>query len=51
MTVSPALPEEGNEDPISDLPRLVLHFNRRDVGRLRQLIDALNQLPTVSPAA
>ena len=23
----------------------------RDVGRLRQLIDALNQLPTVSPAA
>ncbi|OGB97456.1 MAG: cytochrome D ubiquinol oxidase subunit II [candidate division NC10 bacterium RIFCSPLOWO2_12_FULL_66_18] len=51
MTVSPALPEEGNEDPISDLPRLVLHFNRRDVGRLRQLIDALNQLPTAPPAA
>jgi hypothetical protein len=46
MAVSPALPEEGNDHALADLPRLVLPFNRRNFGRLRQLIDALNQLPT-----
>lgn len=51
ITASPALPEEGNDHPIAHLPRLTLHFNRRDVGRLRQLIDALNQLPAASPTA
>jgi uncharacterized protein (TIGR00730 family) len=45
MTVGPVLPEEGNDPASAGLPRLVLHFNRRDVGRLRLLIDALNQLP------
>jgi uncharacterized protein (TIGR00730 family) len=50
LTVSPALPEEANEPSLSPLPRLVLCFNRRDVGRLRQLIDVLNQLPAPSPA-
>jgi uncharacterized protein (TIGR00730 family) len=44
VTVGPALPEETNDHAIAHLPRMVLHFNRRDVGRLRQLIDALNQL-------
>ena len=38
-----ALPEESNEPEIEDLPRLVLQFNRRNFGRLRQLIDAINQ--------
>jgi uncharacterized protein (TIGR00730 family) len=42
ITVSPPLPEEGNDTALADLPRLVLPFNRRDFGRLRQLIDALN---------
>lgn len=54
ITASPALPEEGNDPALAGLahlPRLTLHFNRRDVGRLRQLIDALNQLLAVSPAA
>ncbi len=51
MTVSPALPEETNDHAIAHLPRLVLHFNRRDIGRLRQLIDTLNQLPVLRVAA
>ncbi len=45
LTVEPALPEEAEEPDLADLPRLALKFNRRDAGRLRQLIDALNQLP------
>jgi uncharacterized protein (TIGR00730 family) len=45
LTVSPALPEEANEPTFAHMPRLALHFNRRDIGRLRQLIDTLNQLP------
>ncbi|HSC70631.1 MAG TPA: cytochrome D ubiquinol oxidase subunit II, partial [Candidatus Methylomirabilis sp.] len=49
MAVSPALPEEGNDHALADLPRLVLHFNRRNFGRLRQFIDVLNQLPGFPP--
>jgi uncharacterized protein (TIGR00730 family) len=49
LTVSSALPEEANEHALAQMPRLSLHFNRRDIGRLRQLIDALNQLSSVSP--
>ncbi len=37
-----ALPEESGEPELADLPRIVLHFNRRHIGRLRQLIDAIN---------
>jgi uncharacterized protein (TIGR00730 family) len=36
------LPEEINEPEIAHLPRLCLKFNRRNHGRLRQLIDRLN---------
>ena len=39
---SPALPEECDEPDLSELPRLVFHYNRRDAGRLRQLINWLN---------
>jgi len=49
LTVGPALPEETNDHAIAHLPRLVLRFNRRDIGRLRQLIDALNRLSPASP--
>jgi uncharacterized protein (TIGR00730 family) len=38
-----ALPEERDEPDLADLPRLVFQFNRRDLGRLRQLIDYVNQ--------
>lgn len=37
-----ALPEEWDEPHISHLPRLVLHFNWKELGRLRQCIDWLN---------
>jgi uncharacterized protein (TIGR00730 family) len=37
-----ALPEEKSETGLLGLPRLLIDFNRRDFGRLRLLIDALN---------
>jgi uncharacterized protein (TIGR00730 family) len=37
-----ALPEEKDEAEKLDLPRLAFNFNRRSLGRLRQLIDLLN---------
>ncbi len=39
-----ALPEENDRPELSRLPRLVFSFNRRSLGRLRQLIDRLNQV-------
>jgi len=45
FSVSPALPEEIEESALADFPRLTFVFNRRSFGRLRQLIDVLNQLP------
>ena len=38
-----ALPEEADEPEIADLPRIVFRFNSGRQGRLRQLIDHLNQ--------
>ena len=40
---SSALPQEKNEPEIWELPRLVLKPHRRDFGRFRQLIDAINR--------
>ena len=39
-----ALPEEAGEPELSELPRLVMHFNRRSLGRLRELIDDVNRV-------
>ncbi len=36
------LPEEKDEPDLAQLPRLIFKFNRRDLGRLRQLIDRIN---------
>jgi uncharacterized protein (TIGR00730 family) len=38
------LEEELDEPALRDLPRLVFNFNRRNAGRLRQLINHLNEL-------
>ena len=40
-----ALPEEIGEPDLNGLPRLVFHFNRRALGRLRMLIDCINGRP------
>ncbi len=43
FTVGEAQREEKDEPALIALPRLMFHFNRRSLGRLRQLIDALNR--------
>lgn len=44
-----ALPEEANEPELGQLPRIKFHFDRKHLGRLRQLIDAINDTcPTCS---
>jgi len=42
LRLSGPLPEEADETETKDMPRLVLSFNRRDFGRLKTLIDAIN---------
>ena len=37
-------PEEAADQDNIDLPRIAFGFNRREYGRLRQLIDVLNSL-------
>ncbi|HEX9114278.1 MAG TPA: TIGR00730 family Rossman fold protein [Nitrospirota bacterium] len=39
---SEALPPEMEDADVVELPRLVLDFNRKDFGRLKSLIDAIN---------
>jgi uncharacterized protein (TIGR00730 family) len=43
--LSGPLPVEQDETALAHLPRLVFSFNRRDHGRLRMLINFLNDLP------
>ncbi|MDG2224556.1 MAG: TIGR00730 family Rossman fold protein [Rubripirellula sp.] len=43
FTQCEALPEETGEPALADLPRLVFHFDRHALGRLRMLIDVINQ--------
>ena len=38
-----ALYEESDEPEIDHLPRLVLNFKRKNFGRLREFIDAINR--------
>ncbi len=40
IEVGEALPQEAGE--VDRFPRVLLHFNRREMGRLRRLIDRLN---------
>jgi uncharacterized protein (TIGR00730 family) len=45
---SQALPQEAQDETL-ELPRLVLNFNQRDLGRLYQMIAAINHIGTPSP--
>ncbi len=38
-----ALPEEANDTHVAGLPRLRFHFDRRNLGRLRMLVDLINR--------
>lgn len=42
--VTGALPVESDEPGLAELPRLVFSFNRRNQGKLRQLINRLNEM-------
>jgi uncharacterized protein (TIGR00730 family) len=44
LFISEALPEEADEPNLDHLPRLVLDFNRKQYGRLRQFIDSINAI-------
>jgi hypothetical protein len=35
-------PEEREDDELVQMPRIAFGFNRKDYGRLRQLIDRIN---------
>lgn len=37
-----AHPVEADEEHLAHLPRLAFNFNRRDIGRLRQMVDCIN---------
>lgn len=37
------LPEERDDPDLAELPRLVFAFNRRNLGRLREMIDCINR--------
>jgi len=43
IVASEALPSEVEDADVVNLPRLVIDFNRKDFGRLRTLIDAINE--------
>jgi len=47
LRASRALKQEQNEAELRDLPRLVVGSHRRNFGRLRQLLDAVNDAETV----
>ncbi len=48
---SDPLPEAENEPETHAEGRIVFHFNRRNFGRLRQMIDRINLYPKASGAA
>lgn len=44
IMLAESLPEEANEPGILHLPRIVFSFNKRNIGRLRLLVNELNKL-------
>ncbi len=46
-----ALSEEADEPELAKLPRLILQFNRRDYGRLIEMINRINDLGAAEPGS
>lgn len=44
IRISGPLPAESDEPDIAHLPRLIVDFNRKDYGQLRQFINEINKL-------
>jgi hypothetical protein len=42
ISIMDATPEEREDHQVANLPRIGFEFNKRDYGRLRQLVDVLN---------
>jgi uncharacterized protein (TIGR00730 family) len=40
-----ALDDEANEPELRDLPRIAMHFNRKALGRLREMMNRINDYP------
>jgi uncharacterized protein (TIGR00730 family) len=49
IAASEPLPPEVSDRDNLELPRLVMHYDPRKSGRLRALIDAVNDLPSARP--
>ena len=45
LLLSGPLPEEEDEPDLLRFPRIILDFNRKDFGRLKELIDSINAIP------
>jgi len=43
IRISPPTEKELNENEFPDLPRLIMNFNRRDFGRLYEMISVINK--------
>jgi hypothetical protein len=43
IELTAALPPERDEPELLEMPRLVMHFGRRNYGRLRTMIDTINR--------
>ena len=41
---SPALPQESDDPHLAHLPRLIFQFDRKNMGRLRQMVDVINSV-------
>ena len=39
---STALPQESDDPHLASLPRLIFQFDRKNIGRLRQMVDVIN---------
>jgi uncharacterized protein (TIGR00730 family) len=50
IEVTEPLPAERSDRDQLDLPRLVMRYDARRAGRLRSLVDAINELPTAVAA-